>query len=493
MFVLGAAIGAAVGGLVARQMFIERSRSLQRELELLKEEIVKIEAGHEKQVETVKLEANEKHRAFREAAEQILRERNDQWRHRYDEMLKSKQHEQEVLGATEAKLRKEAAEGAERERVALIRQLQDFRADEERLRNAFSVLSQQSLKSSREEFLRAADQQFKTHKSEAEEALNRREQAIRATIDPLTTKQTEIQKLLRELETARVTAYDALSTQAQFLQAETSRLTNTLANPQVRGTWGEQKLRQVMELAGLTAYVDFDEQVQVKFESETLRPDAVVRLPGKRRFPIDAKLPLTAFNQAIASEDSEQRKEFFAQHIEAVRSRIKELGAKAYFRAFDGPEFVVMFIPIEAAFYSALQGDPGLVDFAVKQNRVILCGPITLVSLCMSIAFGWREVQLVEGAREIAKLGRELVDRAATVADHAGDLSGALQKAVDAHNKFVNSLESRLLVTARRFQELGAGGTKEIPLVDEVLVPVRPVADTSGRIASDGSGDDTEA
>lgn len=475
VFVLGAAVGAAGGGLVARQLFIERSRSLAKELELLKVEAIKLRDAHEEQLRLFRQEASEKHRVFKDAAEQILRERNDQWKQRYDQIVSSKDHELQVLAQSEAVLRKEAAEAANRERVGLIRQLQDYREDEERLRNAFSTLSQKSLEHIRTEFLRAADQQFTTHRTVAEEALNKREQAIRATIDPLTSKQAEIQKLLRELETARVTAYEALSSQAEFLRAETTRLTNTLANPQVRGNWGEQKLRQVMELAGLTAHVDFEEQVQVKIEKESLRPDAVVRLPGKRSFPIDAKLPLTAFNQAVSAEDDTLRKQLFSQHLDAVRSRIKELGAKSYFRAFGGPEFVVMFIPIEAAFYSALQEDPTLVDFAVKENRVILCGPITLVSLCMSIAFGWREVQLVEGAREIAALGRELVDRSETVAGYAADLSGALQKAVDSFNKFVGSLESRVLVTARRFQELGAGGAASIPPVEEVLEPVRRV------------------
>lgn len=368
-----------------------------------------------------------------------------------NETQKLQEAAREILAA-ERKSSQETAKG-------LANRLEDLRRDEQRLKDAFKALAQDSLDVNRGKFLQEA----------------------KARLEPLVDIQTKLQTEVRALETKREVAYSDLLQRAEQLRAETSKLSNTLANPQTRGSWGELKLARVIELAGLTQHVDFDTQVQVKFERETLRPDVVVHLPGKRKFPIDAKVPLTAFLQAIEEDDENVRVEYFANHVAAVRARIKELGEKAYFKAFDSPDFVVMFIPIEAAYVAAMEADPELVDYAIQQNRVILCGPLTLMSLLVSVAYGWKEIKLVEGAREIAKLGRELVDRASIVRDHAAEMKAGLEKAAEAGNQLINSLESRLLVTARRFQKLGAGAADEIPPVGEILLPLQP-SDQGGEV-----------
>lgn len=438
--IAGGVIGAITSGVAVQQVMAARlsatnfeAQQLQnRAEELARQASADLDKAERRRIAELEAAETRRQGELSEARQQHARE-----------VQKQKEAASEILAA-ERKSSQETAKG-------LANRLEDLRRDEQRLKDSFKALAQDSLDANRGKFLLEAN----------------------ARLEPLVDIQTKLQSEVRALETKREVAYRDLLQRAEQLQAETSKLSNTLANPQTRGSWGELKLERVIELAGLTQHVDFDTQVQVKFERETLRPDVVVHLPGKRKFPIDAKVPLTSFLQAIEEADDSARVGHFANHVAAVRARIKELGDKAYFRAFDSPDFVVMFIPIEAAYVAAMEADADLIDYAIQQNRVILCGPLTLMSLLVSVAYGWKEIKLVEGAREIAKLGRELVDRASVVRDHAVEMKSGLEKAAEAGNQLINSLESRLLVTARRFQKLGAGAGDEIPPVGEILLPLQ--------------------
>lgn len=467
--VVGGAIGAISAGIAVQKALRERINAREQELASFRESYEELAIERERELQATE---NEWREEVKNVERRRLEEVREAERRRKEELSatekKAEQRRVEELSVAEerrkadltnandgaARILKAARESAEAQLNALRDQLEEQKRHEAqmevRLKDSFKVLADESLDANKKKFL----------------------EETKTQVAPLEKINKDLREEILRMETKRESAYEALSMQAEFLKAETTRLTNTLANPQVRGSWGELKLRQVLELAGLTKYVDFEEQVQVKVDGDRLRPDAVVRLPNKGMFPIDAKLPLDAFLAAVEEVDDEKKNALLDKHVAAVHSRLKELGSKAYFRAFDSPEFVVMFLPIEAAFYAAIQRDATLIDQAVKEHRVILCGPMTLVSLLMAVAFGWREVELYSGAREIARLGRELVDRTETVARYAGALSGALSKAVEAHNQFVNSLQSRLLVTAHRFEELGARGPKDIPDVEEVLIPV---------------------
>ncbi len=264
---------------------------------------------------------------------------------------------------------------------------------------------------------------------------------------------------------------DAVSLAGESLRRETQQLSQALRAPTVRGQWGELQLRRVCELAGMLAYCDFEPQVTVRNEDGMQRPDLVVRMPGGRQLVVDAKAPLSAYLEAMGAPDDRARTARLAEHAAALRGHVQRLSAKKYWTQFtEAPEFVVLFLPGEAFFAAALESDPSLLEAALSE-RVLLATPTTLIALLKATAYGWRQERVAEDAARIVALGRELQERLVVFDEQLGEVGKGLQRAVTGYNRAVGSLESRVLVSARRLGELGVGGgALEPPPIIETAV-----------------------
>lgn len=319
-----------------------------------------------------------------------------------------------------------------------------------------------------------------------------------------------LQRQVHELSDQRVSWEATLQQQVadvrlstDLLRRETTSLSTALRRPQVRGRWGEMHLRRTVELAGMVAHCDFDEQVTIRADDATQRPDLVVHLAGGRQVVVDAKVPLEAFLDATEAEDDDERSAHLSRHARQLRAHVDALAAKAYWRGLPvSPEFVVLFVPAEAFLSEALAGDPSLLEYAAER-RVVLATPTTLIALLRTVAQGWSHEALADTAREIQRLGRELYERLGTLGSHLNRLGRSLAGAVTSYNQAVGSLETRVLVSARRFAELevtdttlGAPQTVEVvprtPTAAELVEDrragtVRP-AQATGEESSAGAG-----
>lgn len=286
---------------------------------------------------------------------------------------------------------------------------------------------------------------------------------------------------MRDLEHHRVSwqsqlreQVDEMRRSTESLRRETSSLSTALRRPQVRGRWGELHLRRAVELAGLVARCDFDEQVSARTDDGLLRPDLVVHLAGGKHVVVDAKVPLDAFLDATAADLDEERHDHLARHARQLRQHVDALAAKSYWRTLPStPEFVVLFVPGESFLSAALESEPSLLEYAAAK-QVVLATPTTLIALLRTVAYAWTQETLADKAREIHELGRELHERLATMGGHLDKLGRALTSAVGSYNKAVGSLETRVLVSARRFHDLEVGrGQLEAPV--SVTETARPL------------------
>jgi len=350
------------------------------------------------------------------------------------------------------------------------------------------ALAADALDGSQKSFLLLAEQVFAKHKQSATETLDQRQKAIEALLAPINASLAEYRKGLSEIEKARELAYGGLSTEIKSLalmQADagiqTRKLVNALqAAPKTRGRWGEQQLHNVMELSGMTAYVDYLPEKTVDLDDSRLRPDVIIRLPGDRRIVVDAKTSMAAYLDAVEETDDEAREAHLHRHARQLRTHMKQLGAKAYWTALPfTPDFVVMFIPGENFFAAAIERDTDLFEDAIGE-RVLIVTPTTLIALAKAIAFGWRQEKLAEDAQKIATLGRELYRRLAVMSGHVVDVGKGLESAVRHYNNFVGSLESRVMPQARRFNELELDGTQD------TLAELKPVETETRQLRTDG-------
>jgi DNA recombination protein RmuC len=348
------------------------------------------------------------------------------------------------------------------------------------LANAFKALSAEALSTSNRSFLQLATASLEKFQERAHGDLEAREKAVDALVQPIRESLSKVDGKLGEMERLREHAYSALNeqlrslveTQIPHLRSETSNLVKALRQPTVRGRWGEMQLRRVVEMAGMLEHCDFLEQPSASGEDGRLRPDLIVKLPGGKQLVIDAKTPLTAYLEAAEAVGDEERAAHLKRHAQLVRSHMTALGRKAYWDSFSPtPELVIMFLPGDNLYAAALQSDPSLIELGANE-RVLLAAPITLIALLRTLAMGWREEALAINAQEVADLGRQLFDRIKSLAGHWSEMGDKLEKTVAAYNKSVGTLETRVLVTARKFVDLKAAsddGDIESPVPVDTL------------------------
>src|ERR1700676_2839251 len=382
-----------------------------------------------------------------------------------------------VAGKARAESALEAERKSSNEKIELV-----TRASEE-LRNAFKAMAADALKSNNSSFLVIAEETLKRFQSQARGDLDARQKAVADMVSPVRDSLNKVDAQIQQREVARGDPNGDLRAQVQSLittqkelQSETGNLVRALRTPNVRGRWGEIQLRRVVEIAGMLPYCDFAEQETVNSESGRLRPDLVVKLPGGKHVVVDAKTPLQAFLDAFETTDEEARRACLAQHARQVRDHIDTLSGKKYWEQFEStPEFVVMFLPGETFFSAALEQDTGLIEHGVL-NRVIPASPTTLIALLKAINYGWNQEKLARNAQQISALGKELHDRLRLLAVHITSVGTGLDRAVESYNKAVGSLESRVLVSARKFAELGASVADDIPELEPIETTARALS-----------------
>jgi DNA recombination protein RmuC len=367
-----------------------------------------------------------------------------------------------------------------RAEVAGLKSLNSASAE---LRPAFQALAADALRTNNESFLQLASTRLGTYQAEAKGDLKARQKAVEELVTPIKESLTKVDAQIRLIENERSQAYGTLTEQVRSListqeqlRSETGNLVKALRTPAVRGRWGEIQLKRVVEIAGMLSHCDFEEQVSADTIDGRLRPDLVVRLPAGKNVVVDAKTPLQAYLDAVEATDDDIRKEKLLEHARQVRGHMAKLGSKSYSDQFQpAPEFVVMFLPGETFFSAALEQDPGLIEHGVNQG-VVLASPTTLIAILKAVAFGWTQEKIAENAQQISELGKELYERLRIFATHLGDVGKGLDRAVVSYNKAVGSLESRVLVSARRFPELGAANVVEMPEPAQIETTSRTLA-----------------
>ena len=351
------------------------------------------------------------------------------------------------------------------------------------LAERFQSLSAQALDTSTRRFLEMAEGRLAAANARAAGELDTRRVAVENLVGPLKETLARVESQLRDADAARERSHAALAEQvaiarqsSEQLRIETQALVTALRRPEARGRWGEMQLRRVVELAGMSARCDFDEQVGVATDDGAQRPDMVVRLAGGKNIVVDSKVSLAAYLEAAETSDDSARLDRLSAHARHLRDHIDRLAAKSYWTALSpAPEFVVLFIPGEAFLAPALEREPDLLDYAMAR-KVHIATPTTLVTMLRTAQYAWQQAALSENARQVFDVGRELHDRLAGLARHVDKLGKALGNAVTMYNQTVGSLESRVLVSARRFSQLG--------LVDAELEPPAPVEETTRALSA---------
>jgi DNA recombination protein RmuC len=400
-----------------------------------------------------------------------------------------------LLGAARARAAGEAARlAAERGRAVAETQAAELRtrldeqrallvSAESRLGDTFRALAADALAANTQGFMALAAEKLRVERTHADATLEARQRAIEGLVAPVRESLDKVDSKIQALEKERGQAYGRLMEQVRGLavahdrlSSETGSLARALRSPSVRGRWGEMQLRRVVELAGMVEHCDFVQQMTLVGEERRLRPDMVVRMPGGRQLVIDAKVPLEGYLQAMEATSEEQRRARLREHAGQVRAHLLKLSSKAYWAELsETPEFVVMFLPGEAIFGAAIEDSPTLMEEGVGR-RVLIATPTTLIALLQTVHFGWRQERLAENAEKVSEQGRILHERVATLLEHWARLGTALSRATEHFNAAAASLETRVVPSARRLEELGACGKKPLPELERVDLRPRRAA-----------------
>ena len=378
---------------------------------------------------------------------------NSRARHAHEAALQEK-------AALAASLDAERRSGAEKLAV-----LQDA---ESKLRDAFSALSSEALKRNTESFLQLARTSLGEFQRSATTDLEVRQKAIDLLVQPLRESLKNVDTKLNEVERGRASSQAQLSEQLrslsqsqQVLHSETTKLARALRSPNTRGQWGEIQLRRILESAGLLETIHFDFKESTQTEEGRLSPDVIIKLPGGKNVVVDAKVPLAAYLDAMEGDEEHLRVAKLKDHARQLKEHVNRLAGKNYWAHFQpAPDIVVMFVPGEALLSSAMQHDPALLEFSMGKG-IMLASPLSLIALLKAIAYGWQQDTVAKNAQEISDLGRNLYDRIAKLAEHFENVGRSLAKAVQAYNGAIGTLESRVLVTARRLKDKGVTASEE--------------------------------
>ena len=350
------------------------------------------------------------------------------------------------------------------------------------LTETFTALSSQALKNNNEEFLKLAGENLKQYQSQAVNELDKKEKAFEHLLNPIKESLSKTEQQILSIEKDRKESFGALHKHLETmalsqssLQDETRKLVTALRRPEVRGQWGEMTLKRLAELAGMVEHCDFYEQEHVRTDDGALRPDMIVRMPDGREIVVDVKTPLDAYLSAIEAVDDTERQRHLKRHTQNVKQRINELADKAYWNQFkNAPDFVVLFIPGDQFLTAALDQEPSILENALAR-QVILATPTSFVALLRAVGYGWRQEQLAENAEHIKTVGEELYGRLQTFTDHLQKLGRSLDSGLKHYNSAVGSFDSRVLPSARKFNEMGISSDKKINTPNQVETAVRQI------------------
>jgi DNA recombination protein RmuC len=371
-----------------------------------------------------------------------------------------------------------------KEMESMVRQFEEQKrmldAAEQKLGAVFKAAGGEALKSNSEQFLTLAKQTFDTLLAQAKGDVEKKHLAIDNLIKPIRDLLEQQSKAVNEIEKKREGAYARIDEQIRAIAAshselrmETGRLVTALRKPEVRGRWGEMQLRNVVELAGMTAHCDFVEQVTVHGEDGAARPDMLVRVPGGGMLIIDAKVALQAYLDAM--QPDADRDACLRNHARQTADHVRKLASRRYWEQFERtPRIVIMFVPLESALSAALEIEPELQSTAMRSN-VLIATPISLLGLLRAVAFGWQQEKEAENAREIARTGAELYQRLAGLASAIAGVGEQLAKTTGSYNKMIGTLESRVLPSARRLKEMQSLPEADIPVASSIEIEVRSI------------------
>jgi DNA recombination protein RmuC len=341
-------------------------------------------------------------------------------------------------------------------------------------KDTFTALAGSALNQNSEQFLKRAEERFKNLQADTTTELDKRKVAIENLIAPLDQSLKSLDSKVAELEAKRIEAYTEVRTQIselgnvnKELRNQTGSLVQALRSPNVRGSWGQMQLRRAVEMAGMLGHCDFFEQISEATDSGRLTPDMIVTLPGDRRVVVDAKAP-RMYLEALADRSDAERSLYLKDHAAKVRAHMTLLSGKKYWEQFTPtPEFVVMFLPVEALFAAALQEDPELLEYAVDR-KVIPASPLTLIALLRAVNYGWKQESLAQDAEKIRELGKDLYHAVRVLAGHLSKMRNNLEDTVENFNASVGSVERSFLSKARKLAELNAAGDEPIQLLEPI-------------------------
>ncbi|MDR3623741.1 MAG: DNA recombination protein RmuC [Chlamydiales bacterium] len=370
----------------------------------------------------------------------------------------------------ELQAKSEAEKFSMQEKLILLQDAQN------KWENTFKAISSDALQRNNTSFLELAKETLGKFQERAKGEFDKKEQSIKDFIVPIKESLDRFDTKINDLEKTRLGAYASMSEQVRSLfelqgqlRLETSNLVKALRTPIVRGRWGEIQLKRVVEMAGMLDHCDFYEQESVSLDDVRSRPDMIIKLPSQKNIVVDAKAPLSAYLDSLECADEESKKTKLKDHARQVRAHIFALGKKTYWDQFKPtPEFVVLFLPGETFFSAALEQDPSLIEAGVEQ-KVILATPTTLIAVLRAVSYGWRQENMSKHVEQVSLLGQDLYKRICDMSEHWHRVGKSLGQAVNSYNKAVGSLETRVLVSARKFKEMQL---VSIDSKEEDLVPI---------------------